>query len=43
MFAVSARVKRSWLMLGVMTLAITWGFAIAAITAFGAWPKPSMP
>ena len=43
---ISARSARSsiiWEMLGVMMLAMAWGFAMAWITGAGAWPKPSMP
>ena len=39
----SAVAKRRWARLGVITLAITCGRAIASSTGPGVWPKPSMP
>ncbi|MNR49280.1 hypothetical protein D3C85_1686320 [compost metagenome] len=39
----NAWMKRCWDRLGVITLAMTCGAAIACITASGVCPKPSMP
>ena len=38
-----AWVKACWAKLGVMTLAMTCGSAMAASTSVGLWPCPSMP
>jgi len=38
-----AWIRRYWLKLGVMTLAMTWGRLMASTTGDGTWPKPSIP